>query len=372
MGTCGSLNGRGGELEITYKLLIYIVLWRLEKDWMGVNPWHRTCSFQAWRNMTAIAIHTLEAWADAGLLRGQTAGVRSLNALVEEIAKTDIPVLLVGESGTGKEVYARLIHRLSGLGEARLKKVSCAALDAGRLLGEVKVELLAGNGSREASPRTVFLDGVDELDAVCQRALLSLLPDGEPKDCTGKTVSRFVSSTSRNLEKEVEAGRFRRELYFRINGVVLRLPPLRERKEDIPALLEYFFQRHSIELKKKAPELNSDAHKLLESYDWPGNIRELENVAKKIVAVGDPALALADLRATRVAVHVNYDSCRVSSLKVASRAASRHAERELIQNALERTHWNRKRAAQDLQISYKSLLYKIKQTGLEGKKTERG
>jgi two-component system response regulator AtoC len=322
--------------------------------------------------MTAIAIHTLEAWADAGLVRGQTAGVRSLNALVEEIAQTDIPVLLVGESGTGKEVYARLIHRLSGQGEAPLKKVSCAALDAGRLLGEVKEECLAGNASREASPRTLFLDGVHELDAVCQRALLSLLPDGEPKGGTGKTIPRFISSTSRNLEKEIEAGRFRRELYFRINGVVLRLPPLRERKEDIPALLEYFFQKHSIELKKNTPELRGEALKLLESYDWPGNIRELENLAKRIVAVGDPALALADLRATRVAVHVNDDNRRASSLKVASRAASRHAERELIQNALERTHWNRKRAAQDLQISYKSLLYKIKQTGLEGKKTERG
>jgi two-component system response regulator AtoC len=337
-----------------------------------VRPWYLICLFKLWKNMTANAIHTLEAWADAGLVRGQAAGVRSLNALVEELAKTDIPVLLVGESGTGKEVYARLIHRLSGLGEAPLRKVSCAALDAGQLLGEVKEEYLAGNTSREASPRTLFLDGVHELDAVCQRALLSLLPDGEPKVCVGETIPRLISSTSRNLEKEIEAGRFRRELYFRINGVVLRLPPLRERKEDIAALLEYFFQKHSIELKKNTPELNSDALKLLESYDWPGNIRELENLAKKIVAVGDPALALADLRASRVAVHVNEDSWRVSSLKVASRAASRHAERELIQNALERTHWNRKRAAQDLQISYKSLLYKIKQTGLEGKKTERG
>jgi two-component system response regulator AtoC len=322
--------------------------------------------------MTAIAIHTLEAWADAGLVRGQAVGVRTLNALVEEIAQTDIPVLLVGESGTGKEVYARLIHRLSGLGEGLLKKVSCAALDAGRWLGEVKEECLPGDTSRAASPRTLFFDGVHELDAVCQRALLSLLPDGEPKGCPGKTILRFISSTSRNLENEIEAGRFRRELYFRINGVVLRLPPLRERKEDIPALLEYFFQKHSRDLKKNTPELNSDALKLLESYDWPGNIRELENLAKRIVAVGDPAQALADLRPTRVAANVNDDSWRASSLKVASRAASRHAERELIKNALERTHWNRKRAAQDLQISYKSLLYKIKQTGLEGKKTEGG
>jgi len=322
--------------------------------------------------MTANAIHTLETWANSGLVRGQAAEVQSLNALVAEIAKTDIPVLLVGESGTGKEVYARLIHQLSGLGEVPLKKVSCAALDAGRLLRELREESLAGGGSREGSPRTVFLDGVHELDVVSQRALLSLLPDGEPKDSNGKTAPRMISSTSRNLEKEIEAGRFRRELYFRINGVILRLPPLRERKEDIPALLEYFFLKHSNELKKNIPELSSSARELMDSYDWPGNIRELENVAKTIVAVGDPTLALVDLRMTRVTAEVNDESWRVSSLKVASRAASRHAERELIQKALEQTHWNRKRAAQDLQISYKSLLYKIKQTGLEGKKTERG
>ncbi len=321
--------------------------------------------------MTTGAIHGSDYMAATGFVCGQAAPVESLNALVAEIAKTDIPVLLVGESGTGKEVYARLIHRLSGLGGGTLEKVNCAALNAGRLLAEVEVDLLSGSDSQAAVPRTVFLDDVHELDAASQRAILALLPDGEPKGCPGRTISRFISSTSRNLEKEIEAGRFRRELYFRINGVILRLPPLRERKEDIPALLESFFLKHSSELKKNIPELNSDAHALLDSYDWPGNIRELENVVKKIVAVGDPVLALADLRATRVAIQVNDESWRGSSLKVASRAASRRTERELIQKALEVTHWNRKRAAQDLQISYKSLLYKIKQTGLEGKKTER-
>jgi len=279
---------------------------------------------------------------------------------------------LVGESGTGKEVYARLIHRLSGLGEGALKKLSCATLDAGRLLAEVGEDSLSDSESQEALPRTVFLDDVHELDAASQRALLSLLPDGEPRGYPGRIISRFISSTSRDLEKEIESGRFRRELYFRINGVILRLPPLRERKEDITALLEFFFLKHSNGLNRDIPELSSDAHEILDAYDWPGNIRELENVAKKIVAVGDAALALADLREARVTIQVKDESWRrVSSLKVASRAASRRAERELIQKALEGTHWNRKRAAQELQISYKSLLYKIKQTGLEGKKTER-
>jgi len=327
--------------------------------------------FVSWEPMTTMATHTSEQLVDTGFVCGQAATMQSLNALVVEIAKTDIPVLLIGESGTGKDVYARLIHRLSGLGEAQLKKVSCATLDTGRLLAEMKAEFHSGSESREVSARTVFLDGVHELDAVCQRALLSVLPDGEPRGRSAGMATRLICTTSRNLDKEIEAGRFRRELYFRINGVILGLPPLRERMEDIPALLEHFFLKHSNELKKNIPELSSSARELMDSYDWPGNIRELENVAKKIVAVGDSALALADLRATRVAVHVNDDSWRVSSLKVASRAASRQAERQLIQRALEQTHWNRKRAAQDLRISYKSLLYKIKQTGLEEKKAER-
>jgi len=167
------------------------------------------------------------------------------------------------------------------------------------------------------------------------------------------------------LEKEIQAGRFRRELYFRINGVILRLPPLRERKEDIPALLEYLLAKHSKELKKDIPELSDDTRELLVSYHWPGNIRELENCAKKIIAVGDATLALGNLRAIPSAEPMTADDGHISSLKAAARAASRRAERELILKALEQTHWNRKRAARELQISYKSLLYKIKQIDVE-------
>jgi two-component system response regulator AtoC len=317
-----------------------------------------------------MATHIAERWAGADLIYGQAATVQSLNTMASEIAKTDIPVLLVGESGTGKEVYARLIHRLSGLDEASLKKVTCAALDAGRLLAEVREEFPSGTGGAETAARTVYLDGVHELDAACQGVLLSLLPDGEPKGRSGKTVSRFISSTSRNLEKEVEAGRFRRELYFRINGVILRLPPLRERKEDIPLLLEFFLTKHSSKLKKSTPDLSSEARELLISHNWPGNIRELENLAKRIIALGDARGVLDGFRPVAKAESRPSEKPQEFSLKVAARAASRQAERELILKALEKTRWNRKRAASDLQISYKSLLYKIKQTGLEASETE--
>jgi two-component system, NtrC family, response regulator AtoC len=300
--------------------------------------------------------------SDPAFVYGQGTDMHSLNVLAAEIARTDIPVLLVGESGTGKDVYARLIHRLSGRTESSLLKINCAALDAGQLLNEVRAAFQSSSNGGDAPTRTIFLDGVHELDAACQRVLLSLLPDGEAKACTGKPVTRVVSSTSCNFEKEIEAGRFRLELYFRINGVILRLPPLRERKEDIPDLLECFLGKHSSELGKSTPELTRDARKLLFAYDWPGNIRELENVARKIVAVGDAGLALSDL-SSRIAQPLAAANSNGSSLKVAARAASRRTERELILKALEHTHWNRKRAARDLQISYKSLLYKIKQIG---------
>lgn len=320
--------------------------------------------------MATISGHTLEQLADADFVYGQGAPIHSLNALVAEIARTDIPVLLIGESGTGKDVYARLIHGLSGFDEIPLKKISCAAPDAARILAEVQQEFRQSRGNGEGVPRTLFLDGVHELDTACQRVLLSFLPDGEPRGRRGAMAMRLICSTSRDLDKEIEAGRFRRDLYFRIKGVVLRLPPLRERREDIPALVEYFLAKQSLELKKKTPELERNARELLISYNWPGNIRELENVAKKMVAVGDLKLALEDLLATSVVVPTVGENGRVSSLKVAARAASREAERELILKALEQTHWNRKRAARELQISYKSLLYKIKQIEVQGTSSE--
>jgi two-component system, NtrC family, response regulator AtoC len=305
--------------------------------------------------------HVIDAQAVAGVVLGQGPTMQSLNAMVADIARTDIAVLLIGESGTGKEVYARLIHRLSVVHEAQLKKISCPTLDPTRLLGQLRDCLRPGGDGRCAG--TLFLDGVEDLDLACQRVLLSLLPDGEPSRKTGELTARLISSSSCNLEKHAENEGFRRELYFRLNGVSLRLPPLRDRKEDIPALMEIFLARQADGMQKKAPVLDSEMMDLLTSCNWPGNIRQLENVAKKIVAVGNAHVALEDLRAAPRADSPDNGGPRATSLKLAARAASRRMERELIMKALERTHWNRKRAAQELQISYKALLYKMKQTG---------
>ena len=303
--------------------------------------------------------------APSPFVRGQAASVQNLNLMVEEIARTNIPVLLMGESGTGKEVYGRMIHRLSKQAHMPLKKISCRAVQAGEFLVLLKSVLQESDRATQ-NGRTLFLDGIDELDLENQKILLSILPDGEIGE-NGSSHTRVIASTSRNLEKEIEAGRFRKELYFRINGVCLRLPALRDRKEDIQVFLAHFLGKHAAELERDAPALSDSQMEFLATHDWPGNVRELENLARRIVLLGDPVRAIEELEQAQRLERIPQDEPRSFSLKAAARTASRNAERDLIAKALERTHWNRKRAAQDLQISYKSLLYKIKQTGLEQK-----
>jgi two-component system response regulator AtoC len=314
---------------------------------------------------------TMERTASSSFVYGRSAAMQSLNATMEEVARTNIPVLLMGESGTGKEVYGRLIHRLSKNCRTPLRKLSCRVVEPAEFFAQLKSDL-GGNGSgSEDGPRTVFVDGIDELDPEYQKFLVSLLPDGESAE-NGDHRIRLIVSTCRNLEQEIESGRFRRELYFRINGVRLHLPPLRERREDTAELMKHFLAKHAAELGREVPVVSAQEMEFLETYDWPGNIRELENLARKIAVLGDSRKAIDELR-NKPKVEAGFSGePRSSSLKVAARAASRQAERDLISQALERTRWNRKRAARDLQISYKSLLYKIKQTGLDGKQRERG
>ncbi len=303
----------------------------------------------------------MEAPATDGFVYGVSPTMQTVNEMAAEIARTDIPVLIVGESGTGKDAYARLIHRLSLKSELRLQKIDCATFDPTQLTTQMR-QSSQGFLSPEAYG-TIYFDNVQELGIASQRALLSLLPDEQSSDRKEEKCCRVISSAPRSLESEVEEGRFRRELYFRLNGACLRLPPLRERAEDIPALTEHFLNKHAAHLKRKQPPVGNKAMQDLVAYHWPGNIRELENLARKMVVFGDVQLVLNDLHSTWISGHAPIESGSRASLKVAARAASKRAERELIMQALERTHWNRKRAARELQISYKSLLYKIKQIG---------
>jgi two-component system response regulator AtoC len=297
-----------------------------------------------------------------------SAAMRAVERIIADIAPTDIPVLLVGESGTGKEVVAAQIHRLSHRSEQPFVKMSCAALAPDFFQPPRR------NGHGEIPglhiPGTILLDEVSELDAQCQPRLLHALPDAENIAGNGGGLTlagRVICTTSRNLEELMRAGRFREELYYRINGVCLRLPPLRQRREDIAILADHFLDKYSASLSRSKPALSVRALAEMGEYTWPGNVRELENMARKWVALSDERAALDDLRHAIPSAREMQPglASEALSLKDAARAASRQAERELILKVLGRTRWNRKRAAQELQISYKALLYKLKQIGLD-------
>ena len=301
---------------------------------------------------------------------GISPAMQTIEIVLAEIAPTNIPILLVGESGTGKEMVAKRVHELSRRRNEPFARISCASMNSATISSELGLSKNGGGEGGSVAAGTIFLDEISELDASCQRNLLYALPDGDATSRAGMLTSRVVSATNRNLDEEMRAGRFRNELYYRINGVSLRLPPLRERKEDIPLLVEYFLTKHAAGFARPRPTLGPRTLRMFLDHSWPGNIRELENVVKKIVALGDEQLALAELDVTPTPPEKSESGTGQScSLKAAARAASREAEREMIMKALARTRWNRKRAAQELQISYKSLLYKLKQIGFEGTET---
>lgn len=292
--------------------------------------------------------------------------MRAVQKLIAEVARTDIPVLLVGESGTGKEVLARHIHSLSGHCSQPFRKIACASMSPSALSAEIAhCAVPSGNQETRDARGTVLFDELSDLEPACQRSLLCALPDGGESSPSETIQGRLISTTTRDLVDEVRAGRFRSELYYRINGVSVRLPPLRERKEDIPGLVELLLMKHATQLRRPRPVLRPESRQAVLEYSWPGNIRELENVIRKIVVLGDERWVVSELR-TEPSGSRKEQAVVPSGhpLKVASRAASRQAERELIMWALAHTRWNRKRAAQELQISYKSLLYKMKQIGI--------
>lgn len=319
--------------------------------------------------MTSPAMAATPRNGASGFVGGICPAMLTLESVVTEIAATNIPVLLVGESGTGKQMFAQRIYSLSGRSSEPLLKVPCASINPETFAADIGLQTYNESGDLRESPGTAFFDEISELSPLCQRSLLYALPDGDGAPRRGVLTARLISATSRNLEDEMSAGRFRRELYYRINGVCLRLPPLRERKEDIPLLADFFLSKHASQFGRSPQSLSARALDSFMEYAWPGNIRELENVIKKIVALNDEDSAVSELlrmpKESAAAAGTTIGATHSHSLKVAAKAASREAEKELILKALGRTRWNRKRAAIDLQISYKSLLYKLKQIGSE-------
>jgi two-component system response regulator AtoC len=335
--------------------------------------------YRADENPISVAAPTVCAGLNEYFVPGVSPSMRALERTIADIAPTDIPVLLVGGSGAGKEVMALEIHRLSKRWNEAFVKCGCAGLTA----ESIAARLNCGDGSRgeqTSGGGSLFLDEISNLDLPSQARLLDILPDGTRSTTENCVSMRIISSTTRNLEEEMRNGRFREELYYRINGVNLRLPPLRQRQDDIAGLLDFFLKKYASLFGRPEPRLSSQTMDLLLKHSWPGNIRELENVARKIVAMGNEQLAIADLSSGNVpkvaesAPNSSFGngSATGRSLKEASREASRRAERDLILNQLERTRWNRKRTARDLQISYKALLYKLKQLGLNGSSNSSG
>ncbi len=284
-------------------------------------------------------------------LESVSAGMRTVEAVIRELSQNDVPVLVVAEHGSGKAAAAARIHALSS------RAAEPFQVFQGR---EANEEILAaGNGQGG----TVYLQEVGDLTAAAQKELVRQIGWSGNGDAQ-RRVPRFICGTSCELEPEVKAGKFREDLYYGISGVCLRLPPLRQRKEDIPVLRDWFLSAAARDFCRAVPTLSSETQSFFLQYNWPGNIRELKDAARAIVALGDETLAMGGLRSLLRRVDRGGSGEKIS-LKDAARAASREAERDIILQVLARTRWNRRRAAQELQFSYKALLYKLKQIGCE-------
>ncbi len=289
-------------------------------------------------------------------VEGVSPSMRSVEAVMLEVAQSEVPVLLLAEPGAGKKATARRVHELSRRAGQPFRVVSCAAF-----MSSIKAAGSAGQGS-VLGGGTVFLEELAELSGEGQAWLLQALTRGNANENRTQVLARLICGSARDLEAEVRTGNLREDLYYRVSGVCLRLPPVRQRREDIPILMEHFLRKYGHDFERAVPALSEETHRLFQEYSWPGNVRELENAAKAIVALGDERVAMGGLRAMLLRPDHGGNGSRVS-LKQAARAASREAEKEIILRALTRTRWNRRRAAQELQISYKALLYKLKQMG---------
>ena len=348
-------------------------------------------------------------------LLGGGGQMREVRELIDRVADTDVTVLIRGESGTGKELVARAVHEASPRRERTFVKVNCAALPSELLESELfGFERGAFTGAIQQKPGkfefanhgTMFLDEISEMTLPLQSKLLQVLQDGEFARLGGrqdvKVDVRVVAATNRDLEGAVADGQFREDLYFRLNVVCITLPPLRQRRDEIRRLTDFFLAHYSQHYNKPPLAMATDTLRLFAEYDWPGNVRELENLLKRMVILGtDSAIRreLADAIANRTmrvspipvieqaALHAPMVPAAPAvasppaapaptsaaaaapplcgSLKDIGRTAAREAERELIYRTLQQTRWNRREAAEILGISYKALLYKIKEAELD-------
>ena len=305
--------------------------------------------------------------------------------ILREAARVDVTVLVTGETGTGKELVAHAIHQFSSRRAGPFVKVNCAAMprelleselfgyERGAFTGAHKLKI----GKFEAAHRgTIFLDEIGDLHPALQAKLLHVLQDGEFSRIGGKSTLtvdvRVLAATNQDLERAVAEGRFREDLYYRLNVVHVFVPPLRERVTEIPMLVNYFVERYSKLYRRDGFVVPGAVMERLARHRYPGNVRELENLVKRMIVLDDPYLTRIPLPDPTAGGSPQLSPASEQpepSLKEISRRASQAAEREAISKMLEQTGWNRVRAARALRISYRALLYKIKQSGLSGERS---
>lgn len=311
--------------------------------------------------------------------------IRSQGAM---LAQVDLPILILGESGTGKEIVAKFIHKMSPRAHRTFLKVNCAAVPADLLESELfGYEQGAFTGAAHAKPGkfeicnmgTILLDEIGEMPAAMQSKLLQVLQDGTFSRLGGrspvKVNVRVIAATNIDIDAAIAAKTFREDLYYRLNGFTIHMPPLRERKEEIPILVEHFMRKLAPKFARQPVTISEELLDAYMQHDWPGNLRELESSIKRFLVLGSEQHVLAELRraaGVRGTVSkpvLNEDAEYGLSLKKRARSAMSEAETELIDKVLQRHNWNRRRAADELQISYKALLYKIRQYGLTPSRT---
>jgi len=280
----------------------------------------------------------------------------TVNQIISELASSDVPVLLLGEPGVGKHLVARQIHEAAPWREASFVQCKCRQADERAIR-----RIFEGENEKVNAPFTAYFEGVEDMPATAQRALLACLENQEKR---GRW-PRVISSGTADLEMEVRSGVFREDLYYRLGGICLRIPPLRHRKEDICPLADQYLEKYATQFSRPKPELNPVLTRFLLTHPWTGNLDELEDAMRTVVAVGNVQVAISALRSSVANGNgrEKQNGNENVSLKQAARAASQRAERELILKVLTKTNWNRKRAAEELRISYKALLYKLKEIG---------
>ncbi len=315
------------------------------------------------------------------VLFGHSEAMREVRKRATKIAGTNIPVLLCGPKGSGKEVLARWIHNHSGVSSGQFVKVNCAAIPGTLLESELfGFEKGAFTGAHCTKPGrvevahngTLFLDGIADLDMPSQSKLLQFLQDGRFSRI-GDELERFVETrlmcaTDKDLEDEIAKGKFRADLYYRINVVCLKLPALRDRREDIPAMAEYFLGRCQQQFQAQAEPITMETLHYMQCMDWPGNIRELSNGIARHVLIGPEASVLEEPpRSFSPSLPPAPVRNGVVPLKSLCKEAIRASEKNIILAALRANRWNRRKAAQELKISYRLLIYKIRDAGLMSK-----